>query len=461
VANEDAIYHEVRPTQPGCVRAALAVADGESDEASGALASEIVLRKFRAGAEHAAQDPDIEPSRLLVHLCGRSHEAIRAACDKQHTTGNPRASFVGAYIVDNSLVVARAGNALAFLLRNGLIQAIGTETADTQDTPLAEHARPVTEAEPEPALIGGGRTPDVSVFPGEDSVCPLRDGDAVILCSDGLASALDAGKLGEVLHRTRTIEEACELLASLAIVKGSRDNVSIVCAEVGQLARVSRAQADAPQPPLPVRPLGPVHSEGIPLGRVAAAAAAVLLLVTSVTMLQRSRAEAQARQPAGIHETTTPAPATDAAPAVGRAVVVNPGAAGSDAQGDAAISADDAAAPTTDSPTPSATPSDAVAPVPPDGGQDDEPVVVTAKRPAERGVDVVAGAEDGPAPAPARAAPVAPHRKASSPSSRASRSPATSSSASSRPVIQDLPELPRSGQHLRVPAGDGPSAAGR
>ncbi|HOS91842.1 MAG TPA: PP2C family serine/threonine-protein phosphatase, partial [Armatimonadota bacterium] len=183
VANEDAIYHEVRPPRPGCVRAALAVADGESDEASGALASEIVLRKFRAGAAHAAQDPDIEPSRLLVHLCGRSHEAIRAACEKQRATGNPRASFVGAYIVDNSLVLARAGNALAFLLRNGLIQAIGTQARDAEDAPPADGARPVTEPEPEPALIGGDRVPDVSVFPGEDSVCPLRDGDVVILCS--------------------------------------------------------------------------------------------------------------------------------------------------------------------------------------------------------------------------------------------------------------------------------------
>jgi len=71
-----------------------------------------------------------------------------------------------------------------------------------------------------------GSTEDLAV---DLSETPLKPGDLVLLCSDGLSSMVpDAEILQSVLEHTNDMEEACKGLVSLANEHGGWDNVTVV-----------------------------------------------------------------------------------------------------------------------------------------------------------------------------------------------------------------------------------------
>jgi protein phosphatase len=58
----------------------------------------------------------------------------------------------------------------------------------------------------------------------------LHPEDWLLLCSDGLYKMVELSRVEEVLGQSRCAEEACDLLLSLALDGGGRDNVGICVA---------------------------------------------------------------------------------------------------------------------------------------------------------------------------------------------------------------------------------------
>lgn len=56
-----------------------------------------------------------------------------------------------------------------------------------------------------------------------------------MLCSDGLYSELEDEDLVRVLKESETLDLACASLVELALASGSRDNVSVVLVENGEV----------------------------------------------------------------------------------------------------------------------------------------------------------------------------------------------------------------------------------
>jgi serine/threonine protein phosphatase PrpC len=62
----------------------------------------------------------------------------------------------------------------------------------------------------------------------DTKIVDVRPGDTFLLCSDGLNGELDDAEIAAVLCSTPRPVAAVEQLLDLAIVKGGRDNVTVV-----------------------------------------------------------------------------------------------------------------------------------------------------------------------------------------------------------------------------------------
>jgi protein phosphatase len=58
----------------------------------------------------------------------------------------------------------------------------------------------------------------------------LRDGDQLLLCSDGLTDMVDDAAVAAALRRAATAAAACQALIDLALQRGGRDNVTVALA---------------------------------------------------------------------------------------------------------------------------------------------------------------------------------------------------------------------------------------
>ena len=62
---------------------------------------------------------------------------------------------------------------------------------------------------------------------------PLEDGDIFLLCSDGLSSVVDEGKIAGAF--TGDLQASIDSLIELTYKNGAPDNVTIVAAKIGEM----------------------------------------------------------------------------------------------------------------------------------------------------------------------------------------------------------------------------------
>src|SRR6185503_19270234 len=69
-------------------------------------------------------------------------------------------------------------------------------------------------------------TPEPSVID-----LPLRKGDWLLLCSDGLNDELEDQEIAAILRAHPSLDAAADELIAAALAKGGKDNVSVVLVE--------------------------------------------------------------------------------------------------------------------------------------------------------------------------------------------------------------------------------------
>lgn len=136
-----------------------------------------------------------------------------------------------AWSLGHALHFAHVGDSRAYLLRGGQLvrltsdhtvaQRIVDRRLTSKDEVIQHRLRHVLTR-----CLGDydeGRTPDVGRH-------DLRDGDTLLLCTDGLTDMLAEGDIADVLRRDQPAEESCRRLILLALEAGGKDNVTAVVA---------------------------------------------------------------------------------------------------------------------------------------------------------------------------------------------------------------------------------------
>jgi serine/threonine protein phosphatase PrpC len=247
----------------------LAVCDGMGGAAAGEVASQMAVdtlyEMMRRGGPPADRDGLARNLVRSVEEAGaRIFESARADRSKR---GMGTTATVAA-LMDKTLFVGQVGDSRAYVLRTGELKQI------TKDQSLVNQlieAGQLTEDEAEAfehsniILQALGTTEQVSV---DLTFLELRQGDRLLMCSDGLSGLVHGDVIREVLAEFDELDACCERLIELAKAGGGHDNITVILAEFGGSGLADPQPSDLAgyqQYPLPLdatsRVIAPLHSD--------------------------------------------------------------------------------------------------------------------------------------------------------------------------------------------------------
>ena len=224
--NEDSVAFiaGVDPSQARDHGALALVADGMGGHAAGEVASALALEVVR---------------RVYYSLDKAPSDALRAAFDAanraifDYAARHPDCAGMGTTctalgVRDSLLWLAHVGDSRAYLMRDGrLIQLSDDQTL---------HAQLVRDGVMSPEDAGKGAGSNVILqalgvrLDVEPTIwtegLPLRQGDIVVLCTDGLTNLVSDASIADAVSKNPP-PEACRLLIEAARRGGGYDNISV------------------------------------------------------------------------------------------------------------------------------------------------------------------------------------------------------------------------------------------
>jgi protein phosphatase len=216
------------------------VADGMGGHAAGEIASHMAVDTMHDFIKMSLQSSEVtwpaDTDRNLPIPIRRLVAAGKLANEKifQASRSNPKLNGMGttmvAILIDQDTAhVAHVGDSRAYLFRNGRIDRL-TEDHSLINDYIQQGLLKIEEANQHPLkhVITRALGSAVKVEVDIKSV-PLREGDALLLCSDGLSNLLTDDELITIsrdsLKEPRTV---CQRLIDTANEKGGEDNVTVV-----------------------------------------------------------------------------------------------------------------------------------------------------------------------------------------------------------------------------------------
>ena len=225
------------------------VADGMGGHNGGALAAEIAVQELQ---RHVSQAPVGEPVEKVIHAAFK--KANETVYEKAHS-GDPATEGMGTtavlLLISGQVAnLAHVGDSRAYLYRNGRLAQLTTDHTVVQRMVQAGLLKPEEAADhPDASVLERaiGSKPDIEVDIRNEL---LREGDAILLCSDGLSGYVADAQIESVLRSQGTVRETAENLVKLTLEKGGKDNVTVQLVQYG-----ARKEAPAARPTIAVKPM--------------------------------------------------------------------------------------------------------------------------------------------------------------------------------------------------------------
>ena len=199
------------------------VADGMGGAQAGEVASRIAVDAFAEGLPERGS-PEERLAAVALTANRRIYELSRTESER----AGMGTTLTAAYLGENDLAIAHVGDSRAYLFRDGSLTRL------TQDHSLmAELIRrgKLTEEEaadhPQRSIITRalGPEPQVTV---DTWTYPVRAGDVILMCSDGLTSMISEAQVTEILRTYTGVEAAAQALIDEANRAGGRDNITVI-----------------------------------------------------------------------------------------------------------------------------------------------------------------------------------------------------------------------------------------
>ena len=201
------------------------VADGMGGHTRGDVASRLAVQALHeAYYDTRRSEPLPEALRVSVQIANEAVYRESGVAAGQEPMGTTLTALV---IHDHDAFLAHVGDSRAFLVRGRQIRQL-TEDHSLVAELVREGVLSATEAEHHPSahvvLRALGLAPDVAVE--VQGPLPLRSGDTLLLCTDGLTRQVRPHEIRR-LAESQAPHRACEGLVSLANERGGQDNITV------------------------------------------------------------------------------------------------------------------------------------------------------------------------------------------------------------------------------------------
>ncbi|MCK9988177.1 MAG: PPM family protein phosphatase [Azoarcus sp.] len=208
----------------------MVVADGMGGHLHGEVASHIcvqfITEAFQRDARPVLQDPSMFLSRALTN----AHNAILDYAFDKNLEEAPRTTVVACIVQDGFAYWAHAGDSRLYVLRQGRI-AMHTRDHSRVQLMMDQGLLNAEEAARHPgrnrvySCLGGNHAPQVEF----SKRLPLRDGDVLALCTDGVWGPLGDVALTAGLSEPDIMQAVPALLSRAEELAGqSCDNLSMI-----------------------------------------------------------------------------------------------------------------------------------------------------------------------------------------------------------------------------------------
>ena len=218
----------------------MVVADGMGGMAAGEKASQLAIRTGVDLVLNSTMWATRINDQAVQLLIGRMREYSRNVDSVVIGEANatPNLGWMGttltlAYIVNTDAFIVHVGDSRAYLFRNGKLEQL------TRDHTMAQGLADLGAIKPEEVhrhakrhvltnFVGG---PSSGVEP-EVSTLQLKDGDYLLLCTDGLTEMVEDQAINRALGSATATDSAVRALVDMALEGGGRDNVTVVLAHI-------------------------------------------------------------------------------------------------------------------------------------------------------------------------------------------------------------------------------------
>ncbi|MFN8381871.1 MAG: protein phosphatase 2C domain-containing protein [Anaerolineales bacterium] len=218
--------------------ALFAIADGMGGYSHGGVASLLALESFfdmissqNGGPIPKALQRGFEAANLQVYKKAQQLDA-----------GRMGTTLTAAYVFGEMLYLAHVGDSRAYLIRDGrsiCLTADHTTVGDMVRSKLISSDKIRTHAQR--SILT--RSIGTSLFVQPDIIQQkLREGDRLVLCSDGVWSVIEDEEFAQVTNDASSVDEASRNLIDLALDHNTDDNASVIVFHLRRLIPISSEQ---------------------------------------------------------------------------------------------------------------------------------------------------------------------------------------------------------------------------
>jgi len=224
-----------------CEPPLFAVADGVGGAQAGELASSLAAAAIEEGG-HGLMD---EAAIAALVLSANARVYAHAATDPMAAGMGTTTTLVHVDEPNGSLLVGHVGDSRAYLWRDD------TLTQLTDDHSLVAELVRSGRLTAEEAAVHPHKSAITRVLGTDSSVevdtatVPLRPGDVVIVCSDGLPTMLTDDRIAAIVREDPAPDTVCDKLVQAANDAGGEDNITVVAFEL--------IDGEPPERPVPER----------------------------------------------------------------------------------------------------------------------------------------------------------------------------------------------------------------
>lgn len=206
----------------------MVVSDGMGGGKAGGVASSLVVDALRRGMSTAQAISAEVALRLCVEDVNRQ---VFAAAQKNDLAGMG-ATLTAILFHCGNAYVAEIGDSRAYLLRGRRLTELTHDQSYVQrliDAGVLTKEQAKVSEYKSAILQAIGLNPRIVVVMGRVS---LRRKDRFLVCSDGLSGVLDNQMMLNIILGSPDLETACAKLIHTAVDHGSKDDITVVLAEV-------------------------------------------------------------------------------------------------------------------------------------------------------------------------------------------------------------------------------------
>jgi len=213
----------------------LVVSDGMGGALAGDVASRMAVdsvREMMLGTEgEEACDPALDLVECLKNATIYANLAIHLKSQEDSRCAGMGATFTGAAIRGDNLDLVQVGDSRGYVIRKDHIRLA------TKDQSLVQQLVDVGQISESEAETHMFRNVILQALGAQSDVAPvtgrirLRQGDVLLLCSDGLSGKLRSEDIQQIVVNSQgDLAKACDHLIDEANNRGGEDNITVVLA---------------------------------------------------------------------------------------------------------------------------------------------------------------------------------------------------------------------------------------